>query len=334
MITFTAPGKAVLAGEYVVLQDAPAISAALDRRVRISLEETADESHVLSAPGYLDGSWRFLVSEAGKVDWQDSLPEPSSFRLVEEVWESFDTSQWPALALVIDSRQFCDAASGVKLGLGSSAAVCVALAATLQEYAGAGGAIEDIARNAHDRFQCGRGSGIDVATSLHGGVIQYRRADFAVQHVEWPAGLHYRYLWSGQSVATAEKLEKLGRSLDQASAGDGMNLLGEHARHVSAAWLSGDTSRILESFPDYVDALRAFSVDHDLGIFDAGHEKISRQASDSGIVYKPCGAGGGDIGIVLAASQQAVDEFCKQARPQDFHVLDIALDDQGVLLTG
>jgi hypothetical protein len=42
------------------------------------------------------------------------------------------------------------------------------------------------------------------------------------------------------------------------------------------------------------------------------------------------GAGAGDIGIVLAACEHAVDEFCEQARQQDFHVLDIALDHQGV----
>ena len=90
--------------------------------------------------------------------------------------------------------------------------------------------------------------------------------------------------------------------------------------------------QILESFPAYVDALRQLSVDHDLGIFDAGHEELAQQASDNGIVYKPCGAGGGDIGIVLAACEHDIDEFCEQARRHDFSILDIALDSQGVLL--
>ena len=54
-------------------------------------------------------------------------------------------------------------------------------------------------------------------------------------------------------------------------------------------------------------------------------------ASDDDIVYKPCGAGGGDIGIVLAASEQAINEFCEGARQQDFRTLDIALESDGIL---
>jgi phosphomevalonate kinase len=130
---------------------------------------------------------------------------------------------------------------------------------------------------------------------------------------------------------TAEKLARLGQSLGQAAASDSIRLLSDHAQKVSDAWSLGDANHILESFPAYIDALRQFSVDHDLGIFDAGHEELAQRARDNGVVYKPCGAGGGDIGIVLAKCEPAIDEFCEQARQQDLHVLDIALDVQGVL---
>ena len=332
MISATAPGKAVLSGEYAVLQDAPAIAAAVDRRVRVLLEESATECHSITAPGYLEGSWTFCLNDAGEIAWQETLPGPSTFSLVEETWKSFDTVHWPPLAVVIDTRELCDVASGQKLGLGSSAAVAVALTAALQKHAAVESDTGDTAMQAHDRFQGGHGSGIDVATSMHGGVILYRRAASQVQRLDWPAGLHYRYLWSGQPAGTAEKLEKLGRTIGQDGASNSMNLLGAHAQQVSAAWTNGDPRQILESFPAYVDALRQLSVDHDLGIFNAGHEELAQQASDNGIVYKPCGAGGGDIGIVLAACEHDVDEFCEQARRHDFSILDIALDSQGVLL--
>jgi len=331
MIAATAPGKAVLSGEYVVLQGAPAIAAAVDRRVHVSLEESAAECHTISAPGYLEGSWSFLLNEAGEFAWQEPLPGATTFSLVEEVWKSFDTAQWPSLALVIDTRAFCDAATGLKLGLGSSAAVSVALTAALQKYRAGGSNIETIAMDAHDRFQGGRGSGVDVATSLHGGVLQYRRAATGVHGLDWPTGLHYRYLWSGQAASTAGKLAKLVEGRGQGAESGSMDTLGDLAEDVAAAWSLGDLRQILHTFPAYIDALRQFSVDHDLGIFDAGHEELAQQARDNGIVYKPCGAGGGDIGIVLAASEQAIDEFCERAREQDFHVLDIALENRGVV---
>jgi phosphomevalonate kinase len=99
---------------------------------------------------------------------------------------------------------------------------------------------------------------------------------------------------------------------------------------MATAWSLGDARQVLESFPGYVDALRQLSVDHDLGIFDAGHEELARLARDLGVVYKPCGAGGGDIGIVLAACEHDLEEFCNQALGQNFRILDISLEDEGL----
>ena len=321
----------MLSGEYVVVQDAPAIATAVDRRVRVSLVESAAECHSLSAPGYLEGSWTFRSHKAGGLAWQEPLPGPSTFSLVEEIWNSFDTAEWPSLALVIDTQEFCDVATGQKIGLGSSAAVSVALTAALQKYRADGSDVDSIAMDAHDRFQDGRGSGVDVATSLHGGLILYRRAGTEARRLGWPAGLHYRYLWSGQAAETAEKLAKLGDREEHGAKSDSMNLLGDHAENLATAWSLGDSTQILELFPAYIDVLRQFSVDHDLGIFDAGHEELVRQASDEGIVYKPCGAGGGDIGIVLAANEHDINEFCEKTRQQGFTILDIALEERGIV---
>lgn len=326
MISTTAPGKAVLSGEYVVLQDAPAISAAVNRHVSVSISETSGDYHCVEAPGYLRGSWDFLVNEDGDIEWQRELPDPSAFALVEEVCKSFDSSQWRALKLVIDTRQFRDEKTGRKFGLGSSAAVAVALTAALTKHASLDGDDRSIAMDAHGRFQGGRGSGVDVATSFAGGLIVYRRAGFEARRIDWPVGLHYRYLWSGQAAATAEKLA----SFDNARGTHAMKLLGELAQDVAIAWSGGDAKLVLDAYPGYIDALRQFSAEHDLGVFDAGHGELTRLAGESGIVYKPCGAGGGDIGIVLAACEHDIDEFCNTALESGFRVLDIALERQGL----
>ena len=332
MITATAPGKAVLSGEYVVLQDAPAIATAVDCRARVSVSESPDDWHSIAAPGYLDRNWPFRVHEEGEFEWRDPSPGPAAFSLVEEIWRSFDTVQWPSLSLVVDTQEFCDAASGLKLGLGSSAAVSVALIAALQKYRSVESDIAKMAMYAHGRFQGGQGSGVDVTTSLHGGVILYRRAAAECRQLGWPEGLHYRYLWSGQASVTAEKLAILSERRGQFATNGSTKRLSDAAEDVAAAWSFGDSGQILEAFPSYIDTLRQFSVDHDLGIFDAGHKELADLATDSGIVYKPCGAGGGDIGIALALSEVAINEFCGTARQQGFRHLDIALEERGVLI--
>jgi len=65
-------------------------------------------------------------------------------------------------------------------------------------------------------------------------------------------------------------------------------------------------------------------VDHDLGIFDAGHAELAEMATARDIVYKPCGAGGGDIGVVFAADEESVVDFCKRAEAHKFVQLEIA----------
>ena len=331
MITATAPGKAVLSGEYAVLQTAPAIAAAVDRRVRVTVSESSGEYHSIAAPGYLEGNWLFRLSAEGAFEWRERLPGPSAFALVEEIWKSFDTASWPSLALMVDTQEFRDASTGLKLGLGSSAAVSVALTAALQSCCAVECDIGKMAMEAHGRYQGGEGSGVDVATSLHGGVISYRRAGAEPLMLGWPAGLHYRYLWSGQAADTAVKLTKLRDRREQGIKSDSMKLLCHSAEDVSAAWSQGDSSQILDSLPAYIAALRQFSNDHELGIFDAGHEELVQLAIDEGIVYKPCGAGGGDIGIVLTACEDSINEFCNRALQLDFRILDVALDEQGVL---
>ncbi len=333
MITATAPGKTVLSGEYAVLQNAPAIATAIDRRVRVTVSESPGEYHSISAPGYLEGNWSFRLSEEGKLVWRERSPGPSAFSLVEQVWKSFDTAQWPALSLVVDTEEFVDAATGLKLGLGSSAAVSVAFTAALQSYCALDSDTGKMAMDSHRRFQGGQGSGVDVAASLQGGVIEYRRAGAESRQLGWPAGLHYRYLWSGRASVTAQKLAMLGKCREQVAESDSMKLLSETAENVAAAWSLGDSRQTLESFPAYIDALGQFSIDHDLGVFDAGHEDLVHLATDNGIVYKPCGAGGGDIGIVLAASEAPINQFCEQAHQQGFRSLDIALEVEGVLIT-
>ncbi len=102
---------------------------------------------------------------------------------------------------------------------------------------------------------------------------------------------------------------------------------------MAEAWAGGSATTVLEEYREYITVLREFSDDHQLGIFDAGHAALTASAADAGLVYKPCGAGGGDIGILLADDPASADEFVTESLPGDFRLLDIGIDDQGVQVT-
>jgi phosphomevalonate kinase len=103
---------------------------------------------------------------------------------------------------------------------------------------------------------------------------------------------------------------------------------------MAGAWASGAGRHVLAEYRRYIRALREFSDDHGLGIFAAGHAEVSAAADEAGLVYKPCGAGGGDIGILLADDRQRANEFVATSLPASFEVLDIYCDPQGVEATG
>jgi len=328
----------VLSGEYAVLADAPAVVAAIDRRALVTVSGGSGSQHVLTTPGYLEGSWHFRLREGGVFEWRQQLPDPAAFALFEAIWKCFDSMAWPPLSVSIDTRAFYDRPGGCKLGLGSSAAVSVALIAALQQVGAAAHApgnspdnrLDALAFEAHSRFQGGRGSGVDIAASLQGGLLQYRRGSVVADSLAWPEDLQCRFLWSGRPALTADKLALLEAN-DSAAADSSAQALGIAANNAAAAWSGGAGPQIMDAMREFVDVLRRFSIDLDLGIFEAGHEQLAELAAASGIVYKPCGAGGGDIGVVLAERGTAIDDFCVRASGQGFSLLQLAMDEQGVL---
>jgi phosphomevalonate kinase len=143
----------------------------------------------------------------------------------------------------------------------------------------------------------------------------------------WPAGLHYRYFFSGKSASTSDAIARTAAIPDSdaillglvASAGD-----------AAIAMASGNVDDAISAIGAYSRALKSFDETHRLGIFAAGHERIMRHATDIGAVYKPCGAGGGDIGIALDTDQGRLDALTEKAAGEGFVLLDLQMDNDGV----
>ncbi|MGI9199931.1 MAG: mevalonate kinase family protein [Woeseiaceae bacterium] len=318
-VTASAPGKVIVCGEYAVLDGAPAICMAVDRRARVSIVAVDASRHTVSAPGYLAKPRSFAsIEESANV-----LP------LLAAVWRRMPISQKGYFDIELDSRSF-RAAAGTKLGVGSSAAIAVALTAALGRIASTSSNVGDVAAEAHRELQGGTGSGVDVACSVAGNVIQYRMQGRASQALTWPTGLHYALLWSGRSADTATQLEKLAGADAKASRAG----LVEAATAVATAWQDEQVAGIITALRDYTDSLRRFDVDHRLGIFDAGHAELADAAASGEVVYKPCGAGAGDLGIAVANNESALAEFIAVASSRNFKPLDLTIDANGVEVEG
>lgn len=334
-ISASAPGKLVLAGDYAVLDGAPAVVLALARRAHAHLLPGLRRGIELEAPEIgahtLAGSWR-----DGQVQWQD-VPEAARGRLhlVTALLERQARHGLlpPALRIRLDTREFF-AADGGKLGLGSSAALTVALAAALAEAAGEAPPTLAELVDVHRDMQAGRGSGLDIAASLHGGVVLYQLRDGCpeVRPLAWPDHLGLCAVWSGHSASTAAALSRLAqwRSALGGVARQVMGGLRATALAVANAMEAGRIADIIDGLGAYAERLVRLGEASGIDIVTAEHRRLASLAQRCGLVYKTCGAGGGDIGVALGTDADALASFARRAGEQGFLVVNADIDPQGL----
>ena len=122
-VTITAPGKVVLLGEYAVLQDAPALVMAVDRRVRVALETVAGTRCTVSAPAWSAAAACFELGPSG-LSWPEARARSLALarHVIKTFFERRPGRSGPAFQIVLDSSALMAQRSGrpEKLGLGGS----------------------------------------------------------------------------------------------------------------------------------------------------------------------------------------------------------------------
>ena len=84
---------------------------------------------------------------------------------------------------------------------------------------------------------------------------------------------------------------------------------------------------------EYVDALRRLDQAAALGIYSPAHERLHTLAHAHDVVYKPCGAGGGDLGAVISDNPEKLAAFTAAAIDLGFDKLEIGRADHGVRIS-
>ena len=346
LITTSAPGKLVLFGEYAVLFGAPAAVAAVDCRAVVTLTERDGDDWEVTAPGLVDGPAVLSPGPGNSVRWGDEAAG-GSFGLVEKLFAgmkgAIDLETLPALSMTLDTRSFFESAEGggAKLGLGSSAALTVALAGALEGWAnGETGEGTELRLqryvDLHRAVQGGAGSGIDVAASALGGVIRFRlsedRSIAEAEQLRIPETFRQVFVWTGRSASTGDFLGRLDSRRTEAPAeiDPVLDRLGSVSSAGVDALAAGDVDSFLEAVDAFWTVLDRLGEAIDMPILSDDHRNLRRIAEGSGVQYKPSGAGGGDFGIAFAVDGTAADDFGLRAETEGYRVVDLAIDRSGL----
>jgi mevalonate kinase len=198
-----APGKIILFGEHAVVYGQPALAATLDRGIRVAVSK--NQKAGLVGP-VLRGSGFGLVTQA-RPDPDGEGPEGlrrALASLVERYGEK-----------IRDLSFMVDGAIPVGSGLGSSAALSVAIIRGVHQFFGDPISQEQLIEDALllEKIFHGNPSGVDHSTIVHGGLIAYRKSangeTSAVESLNLPRRLRFAIALAGQHTGTARAVKSL-----------------------------------------------------------------------------------------------------------------------------
>jgi phosphomevalonate kinase len=307
-----APGKIVLSGAYSVLEGAPALVAAVDRYVAADSARPAELLTREVAAAQSDGA-------AGPAPW-------------------FDAS-----AL----RQTAPDGSSRKLGLGSSAAILVASlgamwAGRYGDEASLRAAAFPVALSAHRRAQ-GGGSGIDVAASVHGGVLRcilqpaqdqpaapLTAAPLELAPHPLPPGVHIEVFASPIAADTPDLITRIRAfaARDPSRSRTLMEAAGDGARRAVQA---RDAAGLIAAIRSQIEALGELGRCAHAPIVTEADAALGEAAAIEGAAFGPSGAGGGDISIFVGAAP-ASTALRELAGARGLQPLDLRLGARGLHL--
>lgn len=321
-----APGKLLLVGEYAVLEGAPALVAAVNRYVHVRVRAAPGDGGTITCTPLGVCDERFRVA-GGRVLCRNGVAARLGLtasllpRIVEVLTGSAESLQ--GLAIEIDSGQLFEQSGAgsdrAKLGLGSSAAVTAASIVALEGMLGGVSSPPEAPSSRLRRWLPiyrellgGRASGADLAASLSGGLVEFRDpADRppAMAERRWPEGLNWLPVWVGKPASTTGLVAAFDRwRLEQGKAAS--VAISELSKRSSIACAALDRPvDFLEALSDYADALDAMGRQSGIEIVSAPHRALMAAAEGVGVVYKSCGAGGGDIGVALSQDPERLRAF-------------------------
>ncbi len=308
-MTATAPGKLILTGEYAVLDGAPAVVIAVDRRVVASMRGPVPA-----------GSSPFLLAVARELGNRYG-----------------DAAAQAALGIVVDSSAFY--AGSIKLGLGSSAAVTVAATQLALELAGISYARPEVlavASAAHANAQGARGargSGADIAAAVHGGTIRFARG--VVSKLFWPQGITLLPFFTGTPADTAALVTRVtaARTANRVAVDAAMVAVTDASQAATLALRgprTGTVTAVVGAFTLAAIAIDRLAVATGVDLVPDCVRAARSAMAVFGGTAKTTGAGGGDIGVAVIPTTTDVTRATRALIECGCQPLQLSVDEAGV----
>ncbi|RKQ13265.1 phosphomevalonate kinase [Oceanobacillus bengalensis] len=335
-MTIQVPGKLMIAGEFAVLEPYHQLGVlAVDRFVYATIEASSENSLTLEDFNLdkLDFTFHNNQIEINTTDNRIGFIKDAMTIVYTYLDEQ--TIRMPKIKLSIKSE--LDDASGIKYGLGSSAAVVTAVVSAILKFALEQPTKELIFRLAaisHVKTQ-GNGSGADVAASSYGGLLKYASFQaewlhneytqtssisallekewkyFALEPIDIPDNIYFCVGWTGKPASTAKlvdiilQLKVSNPFMFDEFLKDSKEAVGYFFKGIEHK----DFSLVSKGVKKNRRALATVGMHANAPVETPKLTTLCDLAEELGGAGKPSGAGGGDCGIAFMPSREAADKL-------------------------
>ncbi|WP_337019560.1 phosphomevalonate kinase [Oceanobacillus massiliensis] len=337
-ITIRVPGKLMIAGEFAVLEPNHHLAVmAVDRFVYATIHSSDSNELTLQDFSLYELGWSFkadqveIASDDSRVGFVSDAMSISCTYLREKKIELAPFS--------LSIRSELDDESGIKYGLGSSAAVVTSVvSAILHRFLDnpSSELIFKLAAISHVKTQ-GNGSGADVAASSFGGLLQYASFQaewlrnayvesesisallemdwiyYSLQKIEMPKNVYFCVGWTGKPASTSKLVDKILQL--KTDHPDAFQSFLEKSDRAVSDFLKGmdedNVPLLLKGVKQNREALATVGGNADTLIETPLLTKLCDLAESLGGAGKPSGAGGGDCGIAFMPSKEKALELMK-----------------------
>ena len=316
----TAPGKMILFGEHSVVYRGPAVVLAIDRRARVYVSRRDD---------------RKVYVDADNLGFSGYFEDDVYHAVRGKVWRGRNLA-----ALNVAAKKTMDhlgVESGVNLkvrsmipiavGLGSSAAICVATVGAVDRLFDADLSKEEISNLAFEGETIihGKPSGVDNTVSTFGGVLSYERAS-GIKHHKLDSSMPFIIGNTWKKRSTRKMVESVAalKERNPALMDSIIDAMGGIAGEGLDALLAKDIHRIGDLMNMNHGLLSA------IGVSTMKLEALVHTARQNGALgAKLTGAGGGGCMIAVAEEEKmsAVEKAIRRRKSESYRV---QLTDRGV----
>ncbi|MCC3357147.1 phosphomevalonate kinase [Bacillus sp. REN16] len=352
------PGKLLIAGEYAVLEpEQQAVVIAVNRFITVTIEPSTQ--YILSLPD-LDFDFLTWENSGNTIQLSDSDSQLQFIQHSIEVATQFlqeSSIDVRPFHLTINS-DLNDSLSGRKYGLGSSAAVVVAvISAILKLHCTENPSLDQIFKLSaisHLKTQK-NGSGIDIAASTYGGWLMYSSfqpkwvlnelqkrtrlinlvekpwPNLSITPLHAPTCLKLYVGWTKEVASTVSMINKV-KSFQNKQPKEYYQFLKKSSfavERLRKSFEENDCMGALLSLSINRQALKELGEHAGIKIETLGLEKLLSVASTYGSC-KSSGAGGGDCGIVFMKGEGHREALYKEWRKVGIIPLNLRISEQGV----